>query len=121
MAVLIVSPRSLARYVILVAVPICNNLRDDNVTHAVGRFERRQVRTVAMRRAGGQAFGGCQPGRLLIEVADRAQNHDAVQIDASAVMKKSERLQYARIFHGGSHKIALGTSLIADPIVRPLV
>ena len=70
---------------------------------------------------GRQAFRGGQPNGRLIEVADRAQHHHPVQIDASGVMKKTERLQNAGVLHGGGNKIALPAGLIADPVVRPLV
>ena len=54
--VLMVCPRSLARQVILIAVPIRNNLRDDNIAHAVGGFKCRQIGAIFVSRTGGQAF-----------------------------------------------------------------
>ena len=71
---------------VLVAVPICNNFGHNNIPDTISSLERRHVGAVAVRGIGLEAFCGAKPDGRLIEVADRAQHHRSIQIDAPGVI-----------------------------------
>src|SRR5690348_6720166 len=89
------------------------------VTQFVGCFKRRQVCAVGSDALMGEAVGGGDAARLLIEVADGAQDEDALPVDAACLCEVFEGLEGARVLHRGGCELSFAAGEVADPLVGP--
>src|SRR5580698_5894785 len=85
----------------------------------VSGFERGQVAAIFADSLGGEAFGGGHASGLAVEVAHRAENENALRVDALCGGQKCERLQSAGVFHGGGDELAFSIGEVAEPLGGP--
>ncbi len=99
--------------------PVCQQIVNHSVAHGVGGFERGQVSAVGSDALVGQALGGGHAAWLLVVVAHRAQDEDALPVDAAGLREEFERLEGAGVLHRRGGELAFPAGEVANPLRGP--
>src|SRR5580698_5224975 len=84
---------SCVRHGLLILRPMSDQLTHYNVSDGVGGFKRRQISRKAGHALHVETVCRAHAFRLAIEVADGAQDEDAIEVHAAGVREKLQRLQ----------------------------